>query len=116
MFGAVAKADQRITCILQPETLLQGSEMYPVLGYLVESICLSCIFLCDVYFEPEHELFSQFVFNSAEQAATGEPVYPQGGQLVPGGVDVHPQGGQHVPGVVDASSRVLPNPGNSPLL
>ena len=35
VFGAVAKADQRITCVLQPETLLQGSEMYPVLGYLV---------------------------------------------------------------------------------
>ena len=46
-------------------------------------------------------LFYQFVFNSAEQAAAGEPVYHQGGQHVPGGVDVHPQGGQHVPGVVD---------------
>ena len=55
VFGAVAKADQHITCVLQPETLLQGSKMYPVLGFLVELICMSCIFLCDVYFEPEHE-------------------------------------------------------------
>ena len=39
--GAVAKADQHITCVLQPETLLQGSKLYPVLGYLVESICMS---------------------------------------------------------------------------
>ena len=34
-FGAVAKADQHITCVLQPEPLLQGSKMYPVLGSLV---------------------------------------------------------------------------------
>ena len=45
--------------------------------------------------------FSQFVFNSASQAVTGEPVYPQGGQHVPSVVDVRPQGGQHVPGVED---------------
>ena len=41
--------------------------------------------------------FSQFVFNPASLAATGEPVYPLGGQHVPGGVDVR----RHVSSVED---------------
>ena len=83
VFGAVAKADQRITCVLQPETLLQGSELYPVLGYLVESICLSCIFLCDVYFEPEHELFSQFCVQICRAGSHWRASVPSGRAACP---------------------------------